>query len=307
MKTLVIAIHGGAGTILKKKMTPEMEEAYLSKLKESLEVGYRLLADGHTSVEAVEASVQILEDSPLFNAGKGSVFNSDGDNEMDAAIMEGATLKAGAVAGLRKVKNPVSAAKAIMEQSKHVLMIGKGAEKFVAKLGIPMESAAYFFDQMRWDQLQKLKGTENQQLDHFDDKKYGTVGAVALDKYGNLAAASSTGGLTNKKPGRVGDSPIIGAGTYANNRTCAVAATGEGEYFIRAVLAHDISAMMEYKGYTLEQAVQEAIHEKMTGLGGKGGVIAVDTQGNISMAFNTRGMYRGSISKEGNLEVLIYR
>jgi beta-aspartyl-peptidase (threonine type) len=313
MEKFGIAIHGGAGTISKKNLSPEMERAYKDKLTESLMKGHALLKAGGTSIQAVEAAIKILEDSPLFNAGKGSVFNSEGEIEMDAAIMEGQFLKAGAVAGLKRIKNPICAAKVVMEKTPHVFVIGEGAENLVKKYGIEFEEPAYFYEEKRWQQLQKVKGSEIQQLDHTEiettegDHKYGTVGAVALDTYGNLAAGSSTGGLTNKKPGRVGDSPVIGAGTYANNQTCAVAATGEGEYFIRAVVGHDISALMEYKGWTIQQATQEVIANKMTQLGGRGGVISIDKEANISIVFNTKGMYRAFVKQDEKPEVLIYK
>ena len=312
MEKIAIAIHGGAGTILKKNLTPELQHAYEEKLKESVSRGYQLLKEGHSSLDAVEQAIRILEDSPLFNAGKGSVFNSDGENEMDAAIMEGKTRKAGAVAGVRQIKNPIAAARMVMEKTQHVLLIGEGAERLAKEQGAVLESKEYFWDEKRWEQFQKLKGSQTQQLDHSNDnesgdKKYGTVGAVALDQFGNLAAGSSTGGLTNKMAGRIGDSPIIGAGTYANNATCAVAATGEGEYFIRSVVGHDISAMMEYKELTLQEAAHEAIAVKMTKMGGQGGVIALDKAAHIVFEFNTSGMYRASIDSEGILSVLIFK
>ncbi|MFN8438476.1 MAG: isoaspartyl peptidase/L-asparaginase [Cytophagales bacterium] len=309
MKKFAIAIHGGAGTILKKNMTPELEEAYHNKLKESLVAGFDILKKGGTSLDAVEIAIQILEDSPLFNAGKGSVFNALGEHEMDAGIMDGKSLKAGAVAGLKTVRNPISAARLVMEKTSHVLMVGEGAEHLAKEHFLNCEQPQYFFEQHRWEQWQKIKGTSEQALDHsnFNDKKYGTVGAVAIDVHGNLCAGSSTGGLTNKRPGRVGDSPVIGAGTYANNKTCAVAGTGEGEYFMRNVIAYDVSALMEYKGLSLEQATEEVIMHKLVALGGKGGLIAVDDQANISLVFNTRGMYRGAVTQDGIFKTDIYK
>ncbi len=319
-----LAVHGGAGTILKESMNPELETEYKTKLKEALDAGYAVLKSGKSSLDAVETAVKILEDSPLFNAGKGSVFTSDGKNEMDASIMDGKTLKAGAVAGVTIIKNPISAARKVMENSPHVMMAGKGAEKFATEQKLEIVPPEYFFDSLRYKQWQKIKETEKIQLEHngergdvkrsFDvefnpnpDNKYGTVGAVALDINGNLAAATSTGGMTNKKFGRVGDSPIIGAGCYANNKTCAVSSTGHGEFFIRNVVAYDISAMMEYKNVSLKEAAETVINKKLTELGGTGGVIAIDAQGNIAMPFNTPGMYRGLVKENGEVEVYIFK
>lgn len=311
-----IVVHGGAGTITKKSMTPALEKAYREKLSEALQAGNDTLFKGGTCVAAVEVSIRILEDSPLFNAGKGSVFTNDGKQEMDASIMEGKGLMAGAVAGVRTIKNPISAAKAVMEQSPHVMMTGRGAEKFAKEKGLEIVDTSYFFEEKRWKQLQKIKEQERQKLDHSDttgyyevmrDYKFGTVGAVALDMYGNIAAGTSTGGMTNKRFGRVGDSPVIGAGTYASNKTCAVSCTGHGEYFIRAAVAHDISALMEYKGYTVEQAAKEVVLNKLVKMGGEGGVIALDANGNFAMIFNTEGMYRGYMKKSGKPEVFIYK
>ena len=311
-----IVIHGGAGTITKKSMTPDLEKAYKGKLLEALRAGNDTLSKGGTSVSAVEAAIRILEDSPLFNAGKGSVFTNDGKQEMDASIMEGKGMMAGAVAGVRTIKNPITAAKAVMEKSPHVMMTGRGAEKFVKEKGIEIVDTSYFYDEKRWKQLQKAKDEEKQEIDHSDttgyhevtkDYKFGTVGAVALDKYGNIAAGTSTGGMTNKRFGRIGDSPIIGAGTYANNRTCAVSCTGHGEYFIRAAVAHDISALVEYKNYTVEQAAKEVVMNKLVKMGGEGGVIVLDAKGNFAMIFNSEGMYRGYMKKDGKPEVLIYK
>jgi beta-aspartyl-peptidase (threonine type) len=254
-----------------------------------------------------------LEDSPLFNAGKGSVFTAEGKNEMDASIMEGKTLKAGAVAGVQIIKNPITAALCVMQKSPHVMMTGKGAEKF-AKTTCLCETAdsSYFFEQKRWNGLQKAKEAEKAQLDHGsltpnNDSKFGTVGVVALDKDGNLSAGTSTGGMTNKKHGRVGDSPIIGAGTYANNKTCGVSCTGHGEYFIRSVVAYDVSALMEYKGYSVDKAANEVVMKKLVSMGGEGGLIAMDRKGNITMPFNSAGMYRGYMKSNGKKEILIYK
>lgn len=321
-----LAIHGGAGTILKENMTPELENAYTQKLKEALNAGYSVLKSGGSSLDAVEITVKVMEDSPLFNAGKGSVFTAEGKNEMDASIMNGKTLEAGAVAGVTTIKNPVSAARKVMEKSPHVMMTGKGAEKFAAEQNLELEEPEYFFDSLRWNQWQKIKETEKIQLDHSEDKgdvkpsfdvefnpnpdsKFGTVGAVALDMNGDLAAATSTGGMTNKKFGRIGDSPIIGAGCYANNKTCAVSCTGHGEFFIRNVVAYDISAMMEYKKVSLKEAAEIVVNKKLGELGGagSGGVIAVDAQGNIAMPFNSEGMYRGFVKENGKAEVFIYK
>ncbi len=313
----VLLIHGGAGTILKKNMSPEKEKAYRAALSEVLQKGYDTLEKGGTALDAVEIVIRMMEDSPLFNAGKGSVFTSDGKNEMDAAVMNGADLKAGSVAGVHTIKNPISAARAVMEKSQHVMMIGSGAEKFAQQQKLEIVDTAYFFDQNRWDQLQKIKKSEKQQLDHsgdttgmllpHKDSKFGTVGAVALDKYGNLAAGTSTGGMTNKKYGRVGDAPIIGAGTYANNNSCAVSATGHGEYFIRYTVAHDIAALVEYKGLNVKQAAEEVVMKKLLKAGGEGGVIVLDAKGNFAMPFNTEGMYRGYMLRGKTPQVMIYK
>lgn len=320
MQKFVLVVHGGAGAILKKNMTEEQEMAYTAKLSEALKAGYDILKNGGTSIDAVETALIILENSPLFNAGKGSVFTNDGKNEMDASIMDGKTIKAGAVAGVRTIKNPIKAARKVMEKSPHVLMVGKGAEQFAEEQNVEIVDTSYFYDEKRFQQLQKIKDSEKIKLDHddgrgelnpldaeFKDQKFGTVGAVALDKHGNLAAGTSTGGMTNKKYGRVGDSPIIGAGTYANNKTCAVSATGHGEYFIRAVAAYDISALMEYKELTLEKAANEVVLNKLVDMDGEGGVIAVDQNGNIAMPFNTDGMYRGYVNNKGEIIVKIYK
>jgi len=325
MKKFTLAIHGGAGTILKKNMTDEKEAEYRAKMKEALSVGYEILSAGGSSIDAVEATIVVMEDSPLFNAGKGAVFTADGKNEMDASIMDGKTLNAGAVAQVNTIKNPISAARAVMEKSPHVMMVGSGAVKFAKENNIEMVDSNYFYDERRWKQLQNLKGSNEQQLDHSEDRsdmnqkqfdmefnervdeKFGTVGAVALDQHGNIAAGTSTGGMTNKMYGRVGDSPIIGAGTYANNKTCGVSSTGHGEYFIRVVVAYDISAIMENTDKSLEEAAHEVIHKKLPALGGSGGIISVDKDGNYALTFNTEGMYRGVVKEDNNPEVFIYK
>lgn len=313
------AIHGGAGTILKSNMKPEMEAEYRAKLKEALMAGYEILKNDGSSLDAVEAAIKIMEDSPLFNAGKGAVYTGAGTIELDASIMDGKTLKAGAVASVKHLKNPVSAARLVMEQSPNVLMVGEGAEAFAKQKGFELVPQEYFFTERRQKELERAKEKEkaeageqpkkvSRKLEDGDSDvtAYGTVGAVALDKHGNLAAATSTGGKTNKMVGRIGDSPIIGAGTYANNRTCAVSGTGDGEYFIRSVVAHDISALMEYQGKSLKEAAQLVI-EKVGKLGGTGGLIAIDHNGNIAMHFNTEGMYRAFVGADGKAFVEIYK
>lgn len=312
---IAIAIHGGAGTILKKNMTPEKEAAYKAKLDEALQAGYKVLQSGGSSLDAIEAAIMIMEDSPLFNAGKGAVFTNAGSNELDASIMDGKTRQAGAVAGVSGIKNPIGLARLVMEKSVHVMLSGEGAETFAARHGIEAVEADYFHTPRRWEQLQKRleaekspSATGQQQLDKLsEDYKFGTVGAVALDRRGNLAAGTSTGGMINKRYGRIGDSPIIGAGTYADNATCAVSSTGHGEFFIRSVVAYDIAAMMQYNGVTLQQAAEEVVNNKLKAFGGSGGVIALDADGNIAMPFNTAGMYRASIDKNGQKTIKIYK
>ena len=311
-----IVIHGGAGTILKENMSDSLEKEYRAKLEESVRAGHAVLERGGTSIEAVEAAINIMEDSPLFNAGKGAVFTNAETNELDAAVMDGKTLNAGAVAGVTTVKNPIDLAIAVMNKSEHVMMIGKGAETFAEEQEIEIVDPSYFYTENRFRGLQRIKESEKTQLDHdqktafldpyIKDSKYGTVGAVALDKHGNLAAGTSTGGMTNKRWGRVGDVPVIGAGTYANNKTAAISGTGWGEFFIRGVVAYDISALMEYKGLSLREAAREVIQKKNVELGGNGGIIAIDHQGNVSMEFNTAGMYRAKMNKDGELEIGIY-
>jgi L-asparaginase / beta-aspartyl-peptidase len=312
-KKFGLVIHGGAGTIERSNMTPEKEREYRAGLERALTAGYQILKRGGSSLDATEAAVRVLEDDPHFNAGRGSVFTSVGTNEMDAAIMDGKTLAAGAVAILKHVKNPISLARLVMEKSGHVMMDGEGAEVFAKENGIELVNEKYFFTQERWDALQKIKAAEKKRTGDAgkafiitDQDRHGTVGAVALDKNGNLAAATSTGGTTNKRPGRVGDSPIIGAGTYANNATCAISATGDGEYFIRASVGHDISALMEYRGMSLKDSAQ-AVLDKVAKLGGTGGLIAIDHQGQVALPFNTSGMYRGYVDPTGKFVLEIYK
>lgn len=288
-----IAIHGGAGTILKTEITTEKEVAYKLALKEALQKGFAILSAKGSAIDAVTAAIVSLEDCPLFNAGKGSVFNAEGRHEMDASIMSGDNLSAGAITGVMNVKNPIVLAKTVMQQSEHVFLMGEGAEIFARKHELKFELDDYFYDEFRYQQWLKIKGTDTITLDHSKEKKFGTVGAVALDAFGNLAAGTSTGGMTNKRYGRVGDSPIIGAGTYANNATCAISCTGHGELFIRSVVAHDISCLIEYKGLSLDEACRIVVHEKLVKIGGEGGLIAIDAQGNIALPFNSDGMYRG--------------
>jgi len=309
MKTFSIAIHGGAGTLVKGMMTPDLEAEYKRALQLALTEGYRVLENDRNAVEAVEVAVKFLEDSHLFNAGKGSVFTAAGTHEMDASIMDGKTLEAGAVSLITGIKNPVALAKDVMEKSEHVFLAGDGAMQFAKQLDYEIKDASYFYDEFRHNQWLEIKDTDNFQLDHSTkkDSKFGTVGAVACDKDGNIAAATSTGGMTNKKWGRVGDSPMIGSGNYANNRTCAVSCTGSGEFFIRAVVAYDVSCLMEYKGLSLEEASQEVVHKRLLEIKGDGGLIAVDTNGNIAMPFNTEGMYRASKSSLGKEEISIYK
>jgi len=309
---ITLVIHGGAGTIKRENMTPEKEAAYHQALQQALDSGYAVLERGGKSLDAVIAAVKIMEDSPLFNAGKGAVFTHEGKNELDASIMDGSNLMAGSVAGVTTIKNPITAAYAVMTKSEHVMLIGKGAEKFAEEQRLEIVDPSYFFDSTRYQQWLKVKqedaGPAAAMYDpYIKDKKFGTVGAVALDQFGNLAAATSTGGMTDKKYGRVGDAPIIGAGTYADNQSCAVSATGWGEFFIRLSVAHDISAMMKYAGMTLEQSADSVVMKKVPALGGDGGIIALDRAGNFSMTFNTDGMYRGYIAKKGEAKTFIYK
>jgi beta-aspartyl-peptidase (threonine type) len=311
MNPFSIAIHGGAGTLLKGQMTPEKETNYKKTLQNALDIGFKVLKSGKSATDAVTAAVRIMEDSPLFNAGKGSVFTADGTHEMDAAIMEGKTLQAGAVSLVSGIKNPILLARDVMEKSEHVFLAGTGAMNFAKSLGYTLEKAAYFYDELRYQQWQELKGTTDFQLDHSKSKeskesKFGTVGAVACDQNGNLAAATSTGGMTNKNWGRIGDTAIIGAGNYANNATCAVSCTGSGEFFIRGVAAYNVSCLMEYKGLSLAEAADEVVHKRLLNIGGDGGLIAVDAQGNIALPFNTEGMYRGMRTSTGEDNIAIY-
>ena len=305
-----IVIHGGAGKIFKKNMTPELEDAYQSKLNEAVGAGYAILSKGGSSIDAVITSVRILEDSPLFNAGKGAVFTHDETNELEASIMDGQTLNAGSVAALTHIKNPIMLAQAVMNNCPHVMLVGKGAESFAKQQGFKFVKPSYFYDKKRYQSLKLIKEKEITELDHDsenNDTAFGTVGCVALDQNGNLAAGTSTGGLTNKRSSRIGDSALIGAGTYANNANCAISCTGIGEYFIRSVAAYDLFALMEYKGHSVNQAAQDVIHNKIATLGGTGGLIAIDKSGNISMEFNTPGMYRAYISSNGTSDTQIYK
>lgn len=309
MNNFAIAIHGGAGTLLKGLMTTQLEEEYKAALRHALNEGYHLLSRGGSAVDAIETAVKLLEDSPLFNAGKGAVFTAEGTHEMDAAIMDGESLKAGAVSLITGIKNPVSLARDIMDKSPHVFLAGEGAMLFAKSNGHDILSPDYFYDEVRYKQWQGIKNSDVFELDHSakKDGKFGTVGAVACDQNGNVAAATSTGGMTNKKWGRVGDSPMIGAGTYANNNTCAVSCTGSGEYFIRAVAAYDVSCLMEFKGLSVEEASNEVIHQRVLQIGGDGGLIAIDSHGNIAMPFNTEGMYRAFKTSKGDSEISIYK
>jgi beta-aspartyl-peptidase (threonine type) len=307
-KKTALAIHGGAGTILRSTMTAQKEKAYREALNLALENSYNILRDGGTALDAVELAVCCLEDSPLFNAGKGSVFSAEGKHEMDASIMEGNHCKAGAVCSVEGLRNPIRLARRVLEKSEHVMLANKGAEQFAKEQGFVFEKADYFHDEYRFQQWQALRGSDKFQLDHSSkkDEKFGTVGAVALDCYGNLAAATSTGGMTNKKYGRIGDSPIIGAGTYANNQTAAISCTGSGEFFIRGVVAYDVSCLIEYKGLNLKDACREVVHHRLKRLEGDGGLIAIDAEANIVLDFNTEGMYRGWINHQGK-SIEIYR
>lgn len=304
-----IVLHGGAGTILKEHMSDSLESEYTMVLKKAITTGHTVLANGGTSLEAVTKTINILEDSPLFNAGKGAVFTHDETNELDASIMDGATLNAGAVTGVKHIKNPIDLALKIMTDSPHVMLSGEGAEQFAVDQGFELIDSSYFFVQDRYNTLQNIKASQKTAYNDpaLNDSKYGTVGVAALDKHGNLAAGTSTGGMTNKRWNRIGDAPIIGAGTYANNATCAVSSTGWGEYFIRAVVAHDISALMEYKGLSLKEAAREVIHNKVVKLGGDGGIVAIDKDGAIVMEFSTPGMYRASINAEGDIYIAMYK
>lgn len=320
MAAYTLVIHGGAGTIRKEDLTPEQENAYRQGLQDALSAGYVILEKGGTAIDAVRAATVSLEDNILFNAGRGSVFAKDGSQEMDASIMDGKTLMAGAVSAVRNIRNPVELAHAIMTQSHHVMLNGQGAYEFAKLHGIKTEPDEYFYSAFRHEQWKQAQQTGELMLDHTSlktekpssgksmaGKKFGTVGAVACDKFGNIAAATSTGGMTNKQFGRVGDSPIIGAGTYANNNTCAISCTGHGEPFIRAVTAYDVSCLMEYKGMSLEEAMHIVVHDKLLKLDGEGGMIGVDAKGNAAMVFNSEGMYRGVRTIQGTNKVAIYK
>src|SRR6476620_4251511 len=307
MQNYTIVIHGGAGTITPEDMTPELEAAYLKGLDEALTAGFAVLEQGGTSINAIKAAVVTLEDNLLFNAGRGAVFTKKGVQEMDAAIMEGKTLKAGAIAGVRSVRNPIELANEVMVNSDHVFLSGKGANDFALKQGVKLEPDEYFYSQFRYDQWKSIRDSDNYSLDHthsgieelMKDKKFGTVGAVACDVQGNIAAATSTGGMTNKKYGRIGDSPMIGCGTYANNNTCAISCTGHGEMFIRTVAAYDVSCLMEYKGMSLHEAIHEVVYKKLARIRGEGGIIGVDANGHFAMIFSSVGMYRAAKSSDG--------
>ena len=314
MRRITMVIHGGAGTINREEMSVELEKAYLYGLQTALDAGYAVLEEGGSAVNAVKAACVILEDNVLFNAGRGSVFTKKGLQEMDAAIMEGKGLEAGAVSGVRNVRNPIELATEVLRNSDHVFLSGKGANDFAIKQGIKLEPDEYFFSEFRYDQWKAVRDSDNYTLDHtlhnlneLKEKKFGTVGAVACDQDGNIAAATSTGGMTNKKYGRIGDSPIIGSGTYANNNTCAISCTGHGEVFIRAVAAYDVSALMEYKGLSLKDACREVVLNKLVKMEGEGGLIGVDREGNFAMVFNSAGMYRGAKSSDGTNETCIYK
>lgn len=308
-----IVIHGGAGTILKENMSDSLEQAYKAKLEEAIRTGHEILANGGTAIEAVQRTINVMENSPLFNSAKGAVFTNEGKNELDASIMDGETQNAGAVAGVTNVKNPINLAYEVMVNSDHVLLSGKGAEQFAKEQGLEIVDPSYFYTEKRYKAMERAREREKEENNktafydpYIKDEKFGTVGCAALDKHGNLAAGTSTGGMSNKKYNRIGDSPIIGAGTYANNKTCAVSSTGWGEYFIRGVVAYDISAMMEYKGLSLQEAASEVIQKKLPALGGDGGIIAIDNEGNVAMEFNTAGMYRATMNKKGELKIGMY-
>jgi L-asparaginase / beta-aspartyl-peptidase len=314
MTKISIAIQGGAGTILKEDMTPALEAAYRSALQDALDAGYAVLETGGTAVNAVKVAVMVMEDNALFNAGKGSVFTKEGLHEMDAAIMDGSTLDAGAIAGVRNIRNPIELAGEVMLHSGHVFLGGEGANDFAIKQGIKLEPDEYFYSDFRYKQWLEVRDSDLYQLDHTNnkpagsmkDKKFGTVGAVACDGAGNIAAATSTGGMTNKSFGRIGDTPIIGAGTYANNKTCAISCTGHGEIFIKAVAAYDVSCLMEYKNMSLQQACEEVVMKKLVAMQGEGGLIGMDAKGNAALVFNSLGMYRGLKDSDGVNMIAIY-
>jgi beta-aspartyl-peptidase (threonine type) len=305
-----IVIHGGAGVIKKEYMTDSLQKAYEEKLEEAINVGHSILSEGGTAVEAVQKTINVMENSPLFNSGKGAVLNADGIAELDASIMEGKTKNAGAISGVQHIKNPINLALKVMEESDHVMLSASGAEDFAKLHELEFVDNTYFITERRRKALEASKNREagiSSNEFYLSNEKYGTVGCAALDKDGNLAAGTSTGGMTNKKYGRIGDSPIIGAGTYANNNTCAISATGHGEYFIRGVVAHDISAMMEYQGISLEQAAKRVIQKKLTDMGGTGGIVAIDNKGRVVMEFNTPGMFRATKNAKGETEIKMYK
>lgn len=314
MSKYSVVVHGGSGTILKDHLTAELEKAYLQALNDAMDTGYKILERGGEAIIAVKEAVTELENNILFNAGRGSVFTNKGTHEMDAAIMDGKTVMAGAVAGIHRIRNPIELAWHVMRHTEHVFLSGAGAMEFAKEQGIDMEPDEYFFSQFRYDQWLSIRHSDDTALDHniipgdtYKDKKPGTVGAVACDQQGNIAAATSTGGMTNKKYGRIGDTPVIGAGTYANNKTCAISCTGHGEPFILAVAAYDLSCLMEYKGLSLQEAMEIVVNEKLRDMEGEGGMIGVDAQGNGAMVFNSTGMYRGIRSSDGFSEVAIYK
>lgn len=308
--SLAIVIHGGAGGVTRENHSQEQQEAYTKKLQEALDAGYTVLENGGVSLDAIQAAINIMEDSPLFNAGKGAVYNSEGYQEMDAAIMDGSNLNCGAVAGVNHIKNPILAARFVMDSTNHVLLTGKGAEILMTNYGLEMVDSTYFFTEKRFNQLKKIQGKELLKLEHstaylennhlIDDHKFGTVGAVAIDKNGNIAAGTSTGGMTNKKYGRIGDSPIIGSGTYANNLTCGISATGTGEYFMKTVAAHEVSNLIQYKGLNPQEALHEVLFNQIGKLGGEGGMILLDKGGNVYWDFNSSGMFRGYKKSNGD-------
>lgn len=313
-KHVTLVIHGGAGNITKEHLSEERWTEYKRGLKHALDSGYAILNSGGQSIDAVEKAISILENNPLFNAGKGSVYNSSGHQEMDASIMHGKSLNSGAVAGVNGIKNPIMAARKVMENSKHVMFSGKGANTFAKEEGIELVDSTYFYSKRRYDYWKSLKDKEKLELDHqklsfeeedniWEHKKYGTVGAVAIDQFGNIVAGTSTGGLTNKKYGRIGDSPIIGAGTYANNKTCGISCTGTGEYFIRTLAAHEVSALVEYKNLPIQAAADTVIQNRIAPLGGDGGMIVLNTYGEIAYSFNTAGMFRAYKSSNGKEEI----
>jgi len=311
-KKVVLVIHGGAGAIKKQNMTTKLEEAYHNKLKESLETGYAVLKDKGSSLDAVQAAIIVMENSPLFNAGKGSVFTNAETIEMDASIMDGKTLKAGAIASVTTIKNPIIGAREVMDHSNHVMLVGRGADAFAKMRSIELAPSSYFYTQRRFDAMKKIQSEKDTHQYHGSEdeagnEKMGTVGAVAIDAVGNISAGTSTGGMTNKRFGRAGDTPIIGSGTYANNKTCGVSATGHGEHFIRNVVCYDISAQIEYGDKSLYNAANHIVNEKLKNCGGDGGVIGLDANGNVSMPFNTLGMYRGYITEKGEVKTFIYR